>query len=80
MKAFPCTRPVPEPHRSVDSIFTISAISAITTFSTFSVEVVSMLQHGRWLLAAATAGLHVFGSLLLTWAGMRSAAAWYAGA
>ena len=49
-------------------------LGALTTFSTFSVEVVSMLQHGRWLLAAGTASMHVFGSLLLTWMGMRSAA------
>ncbi len=33
-------------------------LGALTTFSTFSVEAVSMLQHGRWLLTAATAGLH----------------------
>ena len=51
-------------------------LGALTTFSTFSLEVVSMLQHGRWLLAATTACLHVLGSLLLTWAGMRSASAW----
>jgi CrcB protein len=49
-------------------------LGALTTFSTFSVEVVSMLQHGRWILAAGTTSLHVFGSLLLTWAGMRSVA------
>ena len=55
-------------------------LGALTTFSTFSLEVVSMLQHSRWLLAASTASLHVFGSLLLTWAGMRSAAAWFASA
>jgi len=55
-------------------------LGALTTFSTFSLEVVSMLQHGRWLLGATTACLHVFGSLLLTWAGMRSAAAWLASA
>lgn len=53
-------------------------LGALTTFSTFSLEVVSMLQQGRWLLGATTAGLHVFGSLLLTWAGMRSASAWLA--
>jgi CrcB protein len=51
-------------------------LGALTTFSTFSAEVVAMLQHGRWLLAGATTGLHVIGSLLLTWAGMRSAQAW----
>lgn len=55
-------------------------LGALTTFSTFSVEVVSMLQHGRWLLAASTAGLHLFGSLLLTWIGMRSASVWFASA
>ncbi len=55
-------------------------LGALTTFSTFSLEVVSMLQHGRWWLAAITTSLHVFGSLLLTWAGMRSAAAWLASA
>jgi CrcB protein len=55
-------------------------LGALTTFSTFSLEVVSMLQHGRWLLAVVTTSLHVLGSLLLTWAGMRSAAAWLASA
>ena len=49
-------------------------LGALTTFSTFSVEMVSMLQHGRWMLAMGTTSLHVFGSLLLTWVGMRSAA------
>ncbi|HEX5738622.1 MAG TPA: fluoride efflux transporter CrcB [Hydrogenophaga sp.] len=52
-------------------------LGALTTFSTFSVEIVSMLQHGRWLLATGTTSLHLFGSLLLTWAGMRSASAWF---
>ena len=52
-------------------------LGALTTFSTFSVEVVSMLQHSRWLLAAGTASLHLLGSLLLTWAGMRSAGLWF---
>ena len=53
---------------------TVGFLGALTTFSTFSVEVVSMLQQGRWLLATGTTSLHVFGSLLLTWAGMRSVA------
>ena len=57
---------------------TVGFLGALTTFSTFSLEVVSMLQHGRWLLGAGTACLHVLGSLLLTWAGMRSAVLWFA--
>lgn len=52
-------------------------LGALTTFSTFSVEVVSMLQHGRWLVATGTTSLHLFGSLLLTWAGMRTASLWF---
>ena len=51
-------------------------LGALTTFSTFSVEVVSMLQHGRWVLAAGTASLHVVGSLLLTGLGMQTAKVW----
>lgn len=51
-------------------------LGALTTFSTFSVEVVGMLQHGRWLLASGTASLHLFGSLALTLAGMKSAQRW----
>lgn len=67
----------------IDPVWRLAIITgflgALTTFSTFSVEVVSMLQHGRWLLATGTTGLHLFGSLLLTWAGMRSASAWFPG-
>jgi len=51
-------------------------LGALTTFSTFSAEVVSMLQQGRWLLALGSASLHLLGSLLLTWVGMRMASAW----
>lgn len=53
-------------------------LGALTTFSTFSIEVVAMLQQGRWLLGAGTSALHLVGSLLLTWAGMRSASVWLA--
>ena len=45
-------------------------LGALTTFSTFSAEVVDMLQQGRLFLALSSAGLHLFGSLLLTWAGL----------
>jgi fluoride exporter len=49
-------------------------LGALTTFSSFSAEVVGMLGQQRYLLAFGTAALHLFGSLLLTVAGMRSAA------
>jgi fluoride exporter len=48
-------------------------LGALTTFSTFSAEVVAMLQHERYGMAIGTACLHLFGSLLLTVAGIKSA-------
>ena len=45
-------------------------LGALTTCSTFSVEVVSMLQQGRIVLALLTAGVHLLGSLLLTYFGL----------
>lgn len=49
-------------------------LGALTTFSSFSAEVVTMLGQQRYLLALGTASMHLFGSLLLTVAGMRCAA------
>ena len=48
-------------------------LGALTTFSSFSAEVVGMLGQQRYTLAFATSALHLFGSLLLTLAGIRSA-------
>lgn len=48
-------------------------LGALTTFSSFSAEVVGMLQQQRYLLAAGTAGLHLFGSLALTVLGLQTA-------
>ncbi len=48
-------------------------LGALTTFSSFSAEVVGMLGQQRYLLAFGTAALHLFGSLLLTLAGIKSA-------
>lgn len=45
-------------------------LGALTTFSSFSAEVVEMLLQQRYLLALGTAALHLFGSLLLTAAGI----------
>lgn len=52
-------------------------LGALTTFSTFSVEVMGMMQHGRHGLALGTASLHLFGSLALTLAGMKTAQRWW---
>ena len=49
-------------------------LGALTTFSSFSAEVVAMLQQARYALALGTAGLHLAGSLLLTLAGLWTAA------
>src|ERR1700689_4516486 len=46
----------------------------LTTFSTFSVEVSSLLQHGRALWACGAAGLHLAGSVLMTFAGIGTVA------
>lgn len=42
----------------------------LTTFSTFSSEIVMLLQQGRPLGACAAAALHLFGSVLMTFAGI----------
>ena len=48
-------------------------LGALTTFSSFSAEVVGMLGQQRYFLAFGTTALHLFGSLLLTLAGIKSA-------
>src|SRR5262245_54184835 len=42
----------------------------LTTFSTYSAELVVLLQQGRVAWALAAAGLHLFGSVLMTFAGI----------
>lgn len=49
-------------------------LGGLTTFSSFSAEVVIFLTEGRYALAFSAALLHVGGSLLMTIAGMKSAA------
>ncbi len=48
-------------------------LGALTTFSSFSIEVVEQLQQQRYALALGTTGLHLCGSLLLTWLGLKTA-------
>lgn len=45
-------------------------LGGLTTFSTFSAEVVQAMQQGRLGWAAATVGLHLAGSIALTFAGL----------
>lgn len=63
------------PH--LDPIWRLAIITgflgALTTFSSFSAEIVGMLGAQRYVLALVTAGLHLFGSLLLTVAGIKTA-------
>jgi CrcB protein len=42
----------------------------LTTFSTFSAEIVTLLQQGRATWAILAAAMHLFGSVLMTLAGI----------
>jgi CrcB protein len=44
-------------------------LGGLTTFSAFSAEVAELLERGHLVQAGLLAGLHLFGSLLLTLAG-----------
>lgn len=48
-------------------------LGGLTTFSTFSAEVVTLLGRTEYLWALAAAGVHLFGSLLMTALGMMAA-------
>jgi fluoride exporter len=50
----------------------------LTTFSTYSAELVTLLQQGRVLWACAAAAAHLFGSVLMTVAGIGTVAAFKA--
>lgn len=61
----------------IDPIWRLALVTGflgtLTTFSSFSAEVVGMLLQQRYALALGTIGVHLFGSLLLTLAGIRTA-------
>ena len=46
----------------------------LTTFSTFSAEVVTLLQEGRAASACGAAAVHLFGSVVMTFAGIGTVA------
>ncbi len=60
----------------IDPIWRLALVTgfmgSLTTFSSFSAEVVAMIASARWFLALATVGVHVFGSLILTFLGIKS--------
>ena len=62
---------------AIDPVWRLALVTgflgALTTFSSFSAEVVAMLGQQRYLLAMATAAVHLFGSLALTVLGMKTA-------
>ena len=47
-------------------------LGALTTFSSFSAEVVQMLLASRYVSALVTASLHLLGSLICTFAGIKT--------
>jgi len=47
-------------------------LGGLSTISAFSAEVVGFLTQGRPVLALMTALLHVAGSLLMTWVGLKT--------
>lgn len=47
-------------------------LGALTTFSSFSAEVVTLMSEARYGLALATTSLHLFGSLAMTVAGLKT--------
>ena len=53
-------------------------LGALTTFSAFSAETLDMLLAQRHAAALASAALNLGGSLLLCWAGLRTAGLWTA--
>ena len=53
-------------------------LGGLTTFSTFSAEVVTLLGRTEYLWALVAAGLHLFGSLLMTAVGMMAVNAAFA--
>lgn len=45
---------------------------AFTTFSTFSLEVLTLIQEGKLMVALSTIAIHVIGALIFTFLGMMS--------
>jgi CrcB protein len=55
-------------------LLTTGFCGGLTTFSTFSAEIVALLQGGRLGWATGAIAIHLFGSLLMTFAGIATVA------
>jgi CrcB protein len=55
-------------------LLTTGFCGGLTTFSTFSAEIVLLLQTGRLAWATGAIAIHLFGSLLMTFAGIGTVA------
>jgi len=62
-------------HPEIDPVWRLALVTgflgALTTFSTFSMETVQLMQDGRGAHALTLAALHLAGSLVMTWFGLR---------
>ena len=65
-----CVGPGPDRPPGERLVGVTGFLGGLTSVSTFSAEVVTLLQQGRWVLAAGAAALHLGGSLLATAAGL----------
>ena len=63
---------LPDIHPAWRLMVVTGFLGSLTTFSSFSAETVGMLTGGRPGLALLTIALHLGGSLLLTWLGLRT--------
>lgn len=61
---------LPQLNPNIKLLLITGFLGSMTTLSGVSLEITGMLQSQRWLTALATASLHLFGSLLLTFLGI----------
>ena len=65
-------------HPEINPVWRLALVTgflgALTTFSTFSAEAVMLLQQSRFAAALAHSSLHLLGSLVATFVGLKLAA------
>ncbi len=60
---------VPSLSPTLKVMLTTGLLGGLTTFSTFSAEAFHLAQRGAWLWFGVHLGVHVAGSVAMTWAG-----------